>query len=289
MAGGSGRGRGRRDVEEDKRSQIMQNIFGDQFDEEVEEEEEEEADGHDEGDSGPNGGDRGRGSRSQQQSRLFLFPAEAEDEYESDNGHGGDQWEEGQGESQGSGGMAQEIEVESHHVELCNQRMQGHRKGVNTAEGGYVKITSKTSRSIEDEKDHEVVCDVFGDSDQDGLAPYRAQDDNEHAHANVGKGVPCKTSFPPVEYSESEREESEYETDGEDIHNSPTNGREDELDEEDEEDPEEVIGDTSMSNENIEEQEHNRERKEIDEQSPSPRKQPLNRRKAVIFDSDDGE
>ncbi len=53
------------------------------------------------------------------------------------------------------------------------------------------------------------------------------------------------------EYSKSESEESEYETDVEDIDNSPTNGREDDMDEE-EEDPEEVIGDTSMSDENNE-------------------------------------
>lgn len=54
------------------------------------------------------------------------------------------------------------------------------------------------------------------------------------------------------EYSKSESEESEYETDVEDIDNSPTNGREDDMDEEEEEDPEEVIGDTSMSDENNE-------------------------------------
>ena len=55
----------------------------------------------------------------------------------------------------------------------------------------------------------------------------------------MSRGVPRKPSVPPSrlarrqEYSESEREESEYETEGEDIEHSPTGGRE-ELDEEDE-------------------------------------------------------
>lgn len=71
----------------------------------------------------------------------------------------------------------------------------------------------------------------------------------------MSRGVPRKPSFPPSrparrqEYSESEREESEYETEGEDIEHSPTGGRE-ELDEDDEyeEDPEE---DAPMSDEGI--------------------------------------
>uniref|UniRef100_A0A0D9VZ67 Leo1-like protein n=1 Tax=Leersia perrieri TaxID=77586 RepID=A0A0D9VZ67_9ORYZ len=113
---------------------------------------------------------------------------------------------------------------------------------------------------------------------------------------NLGKTVPCKTPFSSGgvprhqvnEYSESEREESEYETDGEDIGNSPTIGRENELDEEEEEDPEEVISDTSMSDENNEEQEHAKERKGFDsDDESSPRKQPLTRRKSIVFDSDD--
>ncbi|BAS86457.1 Os03g0756500, partial [Oryza sativa Japonica Group] len=71
--------------------------------------------------------------------------------------------------------------------------------------------------------------------------------------ANVGKAVPSPSvpKHQVNEYSKSESEESEYETDVEDIDNSPTNGREDDMDEE-EEDPEEVIGDTSMSDENNE-------------------------------------
>lgn len=58
----------------------------------------------------------------------------------------------------------------------------------------------------------------------------------------MNRNAPRNASYPPArpprrqvdEYSESEREESEYETDGEDIEHSPTRGREDELDEEDE-------------------------------------------------------
>jgi len=58
----------------------------------------------------------------------------------------------------------------------------------------------------------------------------------------MSRNVPRKPSYAPArpprrqadEYSESEREQSEYETDGEDIEHSPTRGREDELDEEDE-------------------------------------------------------
>lgn len=71
------------------------------------------------------------------------------------------------------------------------------------------------------------------------------------------------------EHSESEREESEYETEGGDIENSPTHGREDELHEEDgyDEDLEEAIGVASMPDEETEESEHKREprkRKGID-------------------------
>jgi hypothetical protein len=65
----------------------------------------------------------------------------------------------------------------------------------------------------------------------------------------MSRSVPRKPSFPPArplrrqadEYSDSEREESEYETEGEDIEHSPPRGRGDELDEDEyEEDVEEV-------------------------------------------------
>ncbi|EMS45929.1 hypothetical protein TRIUR3_31336 [Triticum urartu] len=117
--------------------------------------------------------------------------------------------------------------------------------------------------------------------------------------SNMSRGVPRKPSFPPSrsarrqEYSESEREESEYETEGEDIEHSPTGGRE-ELDEEDEyeEDPE------PMSDEGIQEPKRKREsavggsqrRREVDSDEDSPpRKQAatVHRRKGVVFESDD--
>jgi hypothetical protein len=72
----------------------------------------------------------------------------------------------------------------------------------------------------------------------------------------LSRGAPRKPSFPPrpprrQEYSESEREEeSEYETEGEDIEHSPTAGREDMLDEEDEYE-EDVEEEAAMSDEEI--------------------------------------
>lgn len=77
----------------------------------------------------------------------------------------------------------------------------------------------------------------------------------------MSKGVPRKPSFPPSrpprrqEYSESEREESEYETEGEDIEHSPAGGREDELDEEDEYE-EDVEEEAAMSDEEIQVRSH---------------------------------
>jgi RNA polymerase-associated protein LEO1 len=66
----------------------------------------------------------------------------------------------------------------------------------------------------------------------------------------MSRSVPRKPSFPPArlparrqadEYLGSEREESEYETEGEDIEHSPPRGRGDELDDDEyEEDVEEV-------------------------------------------------
>jgi len=76
--------------------------------------------------------------------------------------------------------------------------------------------------------------------------------------SNVYKNVPRKTSLParpskrPVD-SESEREESEYETDGEDIERSPAHAGDDlpdhEDEYEDEEEDEEAAGANSMSEE----------------------------------------
>jgi len=75
----------------------------------------------------------------------------------------------------------------------------------------------------------------------------------------MSRNVPRKPLYPPArpprrqadEYSESEREESEYETDGEDIEHSPPRGREDELDEE-EEYEEDVEEEAPLSDEEME-------------------------------------
>uniref|UniRef100_A0A0E0LG77 Uncharacterized protein n=1 Tax=Oryza punctata TaxID=4537 RepID=A0A0E0LG77_ORYPU len=75
--------------------------------------------------------------------------------------------------------------------------------------------------------------------------------------SSMGRNIPLKPSFPAHpprrqanEYSESEREESEYETEGEDLEHSPTQGREDELDEEDEYE-EDVEEEAAMSDEEL--------------------------------------
>ncbi|XP_062187088.1 protein LEO1 homolog [Phragmites australis] len=135
-------------------------------------------------------------------------------------------------------------------------------------------------------------------------AEARAERRIINAKSNMSRSVPRKPSFPPArpprrqadEYSESEREESEYETEGEDIEHSPTRGREDELDEEDE--YEEDVEEAPLSDEEIEAPKRKREsgggshrREELDSDSDDspPRKQQAvqHRRKAVVFDSDD--
>ncbi|GJN10526.1 hypothetical protein PR202_ga28625 [Eleusine coracana subsp. coracana] len=101
------------------------------------------------------------------------------------------------------------------------------------------------------------------------------------------------------EYSESEREESEYETEGEDIEHSPPRGRGDELDEDD---YEEDVEEAPPSDEEMEQApkrrresgggSHRREDLGSDDDDDSPpRKQQAvqHRRKAVVFDSDDDE
>ena len=82
-----------------------------------------------------------------------------------------------------------------------------------------------------------------------------------HDQSNILKSVPRKPSLPAArparrqvqEYSESDREESEYESDGEDIERSPAHTREDEADDEDEyeedEADEEAPGANSVSEE----------------------------------------
>ncbi|XP_059442458.1 protein LEO1 homolog [Corylus avellana] len=126
------------------------------------------------------------------------------------------------------------------------------------------------------------------------------------------KDIPRKSSLPtakssrrPVDFSDSEREESEYETDGEEDERSPPRKRaaepEQEYDEEEEEeeDHEEEAEVKEASEEDEEEEAEEPKHKgrdfggslkrkgiESDEDSP-PRKMPSHRRMAVVYDSDE--
>ncbi|KAK3124181.1 hypothetical protein QOZ80_7BG0582990 [Eleusine coracana subsp. coracana] len=138
-------------------------------------------------------------------------------------------------------------------------------------------------------------------------AEARAERRIINAKSNMSRSVPRKPSFPLArpprrqvdEYSESEREESEYETEGEDIEHSPPRGRGDELDEDD---YEEDVEEAPPSDEEMEQApkrrresgggSHRREDLGSDDDDDSPpRKQQAvqHRRKAVVFDSDDDE
>ncbi|XWS51210.1 hypothetical protein CRYUN_Cryun12cG0157300 [Craigia yunnanensis] len=111
-----------------------------------------------------------------------------------------------------------------------------------------------------------------------------------------------KSSRRPINFSESDREESEYETEGEEDERSPHKRIEDEEpeygEEEEEEHYEEVDANTNrVSEEEEEEAEEPRQkvkeslgsikRKGIESDEDSPRKVPTHRRMAVVFDSDE--
>ncbi|XVF11814.1 hypothetical protein REPUB_Repub08aG0059900 [Reevesia pubescens] len=113
-----------------------------------------------------------------------------------------------------------------------------------------------------------------------------------------------KSSRRPINFSESDREESEYETEGEEDERSPHNRIEDEepeyeeSEEEEEERYEEADANTNRALEEEEEAEEpsrkvkepvggiKRKGIESDEDSP-PRKAPTHRRMAVVYDSDE--
>ncbi|XP_044477084.1 protein LEO1 homolog isoform X2 [Mangifera indica] len=130
---------------------------------------------------------------------------------------------------------------------------------------------------------------------------------------NAKKGhrdIPWKSSLPaaksskrPVDFSDSEREESEYETDGEEDERSPrkrVDEPEQEYDEEEEGEEEHEEEEQDMNRVSEEEEEtlglrqrgrdsgSNLKRRgiESDEDSP-PRKMPTHRRMAVVYDSDE--
>ncbi|MCL8600331.1 hypothetical protein NAB79_19025 [Proteus mirabilis] len=131
----------------------------------------------------------------------------------------------------------------------------------------------------------------------------RAEKRIMHAKRQQGhRDIPRKSSIPavkprrPVEFSESEREESEYETDGDEYERSPPHKRTEVEEPEYEDDEEEHMEDDAEVNAAYSEDEEPKPRGgsgskrkgiESDEESP-PRKAPTNqRRKAFVYDSDE--
>ncbi|VAH30948.1 unnamed protein product [Triticum turgidum subsp. durum] len=231
MAGGDRE----RDVEEETRNQMMQNLFGDQSEDEEEDDPIEVADDDDQGPP-----------QQMQRHRQVLDQEEDEEEedegrshgpahdaYHSEEGegeaeNGGEGEAEGEGESEGQLGMEEESETEAHPAdldqgesdpekvqssperELSDGVMQTDARGMDSEEDGYEQqavpsrrrevVASesegsednyyagqapedeeapqrKPSSPMEEERDHEVVRDVFGDSDEDEPAPYHAPDE----------------------------------------------------------------------------------------------------------------
>ncbi|XP_077211382.1 protein LEO1 homolog isoform X2 [Tasmannia lanceolata] len=125
--------------------------------------------------------------------------------------------------------------------------------------------------------------------------------------SHVSKDVPRKSSLPaihptrrPVEFADSEREESEYESDGNEAERSPLRKRakEPEYEEDEEEDEQELeeAGGNEASEEYEDEvrRQRNKEsggnlkRKEIESDPDSPQRKPTtHRRMAVVYDSDE--
>ncbi|KAF4392616.1 protein LEO1 homolog [Cannabis sativa] len=112
---------------------------------------------------------------------------------------------------------------------------------------------------------------------------------------------PAKSSRHPVDFSDSEREESEYETDGEEDERSPPRKRVEEPEQEYEEDEEEEEDHDEAERHELSEEEaeepkyrgkdsgHNLKRKgvESDEDSPPRKAAATHRRMAVVYDSDE--
>ncbi|KAA8541022.1 hypothetical protein F0562_024840 [Nyssa sinensis] len=125
-------------------------------------------------------------------------------------------------------------------------------------------------------------------------------------NAKGHKDIPRKSSLPavkssrrPVDFSESEREESEYESDGEEEERTPPRRRAEEPEREDEEEEEEHDEEEAVANEASEEEAEEPKQKakewggslkgkgiESDEDSP-PRKTTTHRRMAIVYDSDE--
>ncbi|XP_077223112.1 protein LEO1 homolog [Tasmannia lanceolata] len=122
--------------------------------------------------------------------------------------------------------------------------------------------------------------------------------------SHVSKAVPRKSFLPAIpssrrpveELSESEREESEYESDGNEGGQSPLRKRAEGPEHEEDEDEQEMeeVGGNEVSEEDEEPRQRNREsggnlkRKEIESDPDSPRrKSTAHRRMAVVYDSDE--
>lgn len=198
----------------------------------------------------------------------------------------------------------------------ANEQLNRKREKVNRKYSQPVNRGRQLSPGfLEDALDEEDERDDYHDSRR-FTARRRIEDDLEaEAEAekriinakrpNLQKSTPRKPALPsarssrrPVEdeYSESEREESEYETDGEDIETSPgVKGKELNYEDDYEEDADEEAAGTNSASEDEEPRRNSRDgggsnlkRKEIDSDVDSPpRKAPIHRRKAVVFDSDD--
>lgn len=128
------------------------------------------------------------------------------------------------------------------------------------------------------------------------VAPIKSNSHRNVQHKpSVSAARPLRR--PLEEYSESDREESEYESDGEEVDRSPPHAREDEPDHEDEyeEDADEAADAISPSEEDEDEEPRGKtgsstlKRKEFDSDGESPPRKmtSVNRRKAIVFDSDE--
>lgn len=240
MAGGDRE----RDVEEETRNQMMQNLFGDQSEDEDDAEDDDDDDvvevvdeddrhqppppqRHQELDDDVEDDDEDD-ARSHAHAPSGGYHSEEVDG-EAENGG------EGEGESEGQVGMEEESEGEAHRAdldqgesdgdkvqssperELDEQRMEPDARGMDSEDEGYqhrvvssrrrgvvasesegsednyyadraqgddeARQTRKQSSPVEEERDHEVVRDVFGESDEDEPGPYRARHEiDEDSH-----------------------------------------------------------------------------------------------------------
>ncbi|KAF9624179.1 hypothetical protein IFM89_008117 [Coptis chinensis] len=121
--------------------------------------------------------------------------------------------------------------------------------------------------------------------------------------SQVHKDIPRRSSVPAVrpsrrgDYSESEREESEYETDGDEVERTPPRKRVEEPEYEDEESDELNGEQAGRENEDSDEEEEpgqrgkdigsRNKRKEIESDGDSPRRKPIPHRRMVVYDSDE--